>query len=89
MSTKSMTTQEQLESFYQFATARLGQAGAKATLDDLYCAWQFANRTPEEYAADVAAIQEALDELEAGVEPIPFEQFVNEFRERNGIRRDR
>jgi putative addiction module component (TIGR02574 family) len=50
---------------------------------------QFSNLNPEEYAADVAATQEALEDLEAGVKPIPFEQFASDFRERNRMRFDR
>jgi len=33
----------------------------------------------------VAAIEEALDEIRAGVPGIPFDQFEREFRQRHGL----
>lgn len=38
-----------------------------------------------ERAGDIDAIKQALDDLEAGEVPMPFDEFMAEFRRRHGI----
>ena len=40
---------------------------------------------PDKHADDVAAIQEALDDLTSGDKGMPFEDFDREFRERHHL----
>jgi hypothetical protein len=82
MSTKPATTAERLASFYHFATDRLAEGGAQPSLDELYDEWRIENPTPEEFAANVAAIQEALDEMNSGVPGRDAGEIVRELREK-------
>lgn len=59
-----MTTQEAIESFYSFATRAIRQQ--ERTIDELFDEWRLKNSDPDEVADNVAAIQAAIDDLEAG-----------------------
>lgn len=85
MATKAVTTRERVESFYRYATEQLSSGGSEKSVDELFDEWRIKNPTSEEHAANVAAIQEALDDLAAGVEPIPYEEFAKDFRRRHGL----
>ncbi|MBR9800429.1 hypothetical protein GYB59_01425 [bacterium] len=61
-----MATQEQLESFHQFASEQLRKGADALSLSDLLDLWETQNVSPEEYAENVAAIQASLDDLQAG-----------------------
>ncbi|MBW3541912.1 MAG: hypothetical protein KY476_16710 [Planctomycetes bacterium] len=59
-------TREQLDSFHEFASAQLDHAGVELTLQQLLDLWRIQNPTRSERAENVAAIREALDDMEAG-----------------------
>jgi hypothetical protein len=61
-----MTTQQQLDRFYQFATERVESTGDALSLDELYLAWRARNRTESDLAESVAAVTAALTDLEQG-----------------------
>jgi hypothetical protein len=61
-----MTIKEQIDSFYRFATDSLANLGAAKSVDELFDQWRFENRSPEEVAEDVAAIQAAIDDMQNG-----------------------
>ncbi len=61
-----MATQEQIDSFYRFATEQLKNAGKEKTVDELYDQWRFEHQSPDEHQENVAAIQGAIDDMHAG-----------------------
>lgn len=61
-----MTTREQVESFYQFATDHLAKRAGEKSVDELFDQWRFENLTPEEVDENVAAIQAAIDDMQNG-----------------------
>jgi hypothetical protein len=41
-------TAQQIDSFYRYATERLGNGGAECSIDELFERWRRENRTPDE-----------------------------------------
>lgn len=76
-----MPTIELIESFSQFARARVDQAGSDLPIDDLYDEWR-AQHPP---ADDLLAIKASLRDMEQGETGQPFDDFAAAFRSRNGI----
>ena len=61
-----MAIQEQLDSFYRFATEQLSHGGSEKTIDELYDRWRFENVSPEELLENVAAVRSAIDDMNNG-----------------------
>jgi|CXWL01.1.fsa_nt_gi hypothetical protein len=61
-----MTTQEQIDSFYRFATEQLANGGSEKSVDELYDQWRSENRAPEEMAENIAAVRAAIDDMNQG-----------------------
>ena len=61
-----MTNQEQLDSFYRFATEQLTNGDSEKSIDELYDQWRFENRSPEELLENVAAVKSAIDDMNNG-----------------------
>ena len=73
---------ELIESFSEFAKAKVDQAGNDLSIDDLYDEW----RTQHPPADDLLAIKASLRDMENGETGRSFDDFAAEFRYRNGIR---
>jgi len=61
-----MAIQEQIDSFYRFVTEQLASGGSEKSIDELYDQWRHENLTPEELEENVAAVQAAIDDMNAG-----------------------
>ena len=61
-----MTTQEQIDSFYRFASEQLARNGPQKSVDELYDQWRFQNLSSEESLENVAAVQAAIDDMNNG-----------------------
>ena len=61
-----MATQEQIDSFYRFATDQLASGGSERSIDELYDQWRYESLTPEELKGNIAAVQAAIDDMNAG-----------------------
>ena len=66
-----MATQEQIDSFYRFATEQLANGGSEKSVDELYDQWRFENLSPQELAENVAAIQASIDDMNNGHTVMP------------------
>jgi hypothetical protein len=73
-------TREQLDSFHDFAAAQIENGGSALSLEQLLDLWRIANPTPEERAANVAAIQQALDDMVAGDTGEPAADVLRDLR---------
>jgi hypothetical protein len=83
----STDARQDLLSFHQFVTEQLKTGEPSLSPEEAVEVWRLNNRTREEYEEDVAAIREALEDLEAGKPGIPAEQFLEEFRKRHSLDR--
>ena len=61
-----MATQEQIDSFYRFATEQLANSGSDKSVDELYDQWRIENLSPDELAENVAAVQASIDDMNDG-----------------------
>ena len=61
-----MATQEQIDSFHQFATEQIQNGGREKSVDELYDQWRLENLSSEELEENVAAIQGAIDDMKNG-----------------------
>ena len=61
-----MATQEQIDSFYRFATEQLANDGSEKSIDELYDQWRYENLRPEDVAENIAAVQAAIDDMNSG-----------------------
>lgn len=80
----SIDSSSDFSGFVQFAAAQL-QAGTELTPEQAVEQWRAMHPSEDEAADLEAAIQEAIDDMEAGQKGIPFEEFKREFRLRNGL----
>jgi hypothetical protein len=76
---------QELQSFHQFIGAQLNSGGRCLSPEEAVEAWRLENRTAEEYAADVQAIREALEDMDAGDKGIPWDEFDRDFRKRHNL----
>lgn len=60
------TTAQELESFAQFAKTRLATAELKPSLDELFDPWRMENPSEADYAENLAATEEAIQDYEGG-----------------------
>lgn len=84
---KSKPTSE-LHDFRDFLTEILGNGSRHLSPEEALKKWRHLHPDPEEFEEeedDIAAIQAALDDLDRGEEPMPFEEFDREFRKRHNI----
>jgi hypothetical protein len=80
-----MTTQQQLDRFYQFATQRVTSAENAVSLDDLYFVWRAQNPTGQELTDSMAAVKAALVDLENGDTGQPARQALHDLCEELGV----
>jgi hypothetical protein len=64
--TFAMTNQEQIDSFYRFASEQLANSGSNKSVEELYDQWRFENPSPDELAENVAAVQASIDDMNDG-----------------------
>ena len=76
-----MTTQEQIDSFYRFATEQLSNGGSDKSVDELYDQWRFENPTAEDMAENVAAIQGSIDDMKNGDTGRDASEVIRELRD--------
>jgi len=72
------TTEQDIDSFAQFAKQKLAQAEGELSMDDIYDEWRIQHPPSE----DALAIKAALRDMHNGERGQPFDEFVQEFRAR-------
>lgn len=75
-----MATQEQIDSFHQFATEQIQNGGRGKSVDELYDQWRLENLSPEELQENVAAIQGAIDDMKNGDTGRDVDEVIAEVR---------
>jgi hypothetical protein len=60
------SAEQELESFTQFAKARLRAGNPESSLDELFDLWRVENPSGTDYAEDVAALAGAVNDFRRG-----------------------
>lgn len=80
-----MLTQQQIDSFYEFASSQVANGDTDLTLDEIYCLWRVRNPMPTELAESVAALKAAYAEMQAGDVGRPARAALRETCRRLGL----
>ncbi len=79
------TTEQQLQSFTEFAQALLRTDDPQPSLDEVFDRWRIDNPSDAEYAENVAAIAGAIEDFRRGDRGRPARELSRELRGRLGI----
>jgi hypothetical protein len=75
-----------LRSFQQFVAEKVNGGGENLSPEEVLDQWRTLHPPPGATDPDdLAAIQEAIDDMEAGDTGVPFEEFDREFRSRRNL----
>lgn len=80
-------TQDQLDSFYQFAKDKLANGESELSVPELCHLWQLENPSDKERAQVIAAINRGIKDIEAG-NYRPADEFMDEMRRKYNIPND-
>jgi hypothetical protein len=76
---------DDLRDFHQFAGEKVNNGGAALSPEEVLDEWRMLHPAPQAVAEEVAAIQEAIDDMENGDTGIPFQEFDRNFRARHNL----
>ena len=79
------TDTAELAGFYEFVGQRIKAGDNKLSPEEAVEMWRSQHPLSEDFEDTVVALREAFDEMDAGVQGIPAEQFFREFREQHGL----
>ena len=71
---------DELRDFHRFVGEKVHNGGPSPSPEEVLDEWRVLHPDPEAVAEDIAAIQEAIDDMENGDTGISFEEFDREFR---------
>ncbi len=74
-----------LRAFRDFLDAKLSNGGGDLTLEECLELWEVKNEGPQERAATVQAVREALDDMRAGDTGLPARDAIAEIRRRHSL----
>jgi uncharacterized protein with von Willebrand factor type A (vWA) domain len=77
--------QDELSNFHDFLSQRLRSSGARLSPEEVLDLWRAEHPAADDNPNDVAALKEALAEMEAGDHGLPLEHFDRKFRQRHSI----
>jgi hypothetical protein len=76
---------DDLRAFSRFVEAKLSGGGGRLTVDDVISLWDTETQSESERSANVKAIQEALDDMEAGDAGMPADEFMAPLLRKYGL----
>jgi hypothetical protein len=77
---RAIEVMNELEAFHRFLGDQLTNGDATLTPEECVDLWRARNPMADELYSDVAAIKEALDDMEAGDYGIPLQDFLADLR---------
>lgn len=80
-----MSTRQQLESFYRFASEYAELESSGISIDEIYAAWRSRHPQPEELRESLGALGEASAELDRGETGDSADDVVTELYGRLGM----
>ncbi|HVC98054.1 MAG TPA: hypothetical protein VND64_30570 [Pirellulales bacterium] len=75
----------ELVSFHRFIAEHVGRGETDLSPEEALDLWRAQNPSATEFEDTVAALREALNDMEAGDKGTPLESFDRDFRNRRGI----
>jgi hypothetical protein len=75
----------ELQEFHRFVGEKVTHGGRFLSPEDILKEWRTLHPIPEMADEDLAAIQEAIDDMANGDQGMGFAEFDREFRARRGI----
>jgi hypothetical protein len=75
----------ELHDFYRFVGDKVNNGGSSLSPEEVLDEWRILHPAPSKVEEDIAAIQEAIDDLEKGDTGIPFDEFDRDFRARHHL----
>jgi hypothetical protein len=82
MSSKSAN---ELGGFHQFVSEKMHKGESSLSPEQVLDEWRVLHPDPSAAQDDIAAIQEAIDDMEKGDGGIPFKDFDRDFRSRRNL----
>lgn len=76
---------DELRDFHRFLSDKLSAGSADLSPEEALDEWRQLHPVSEASDEDVAAVQEALDDMAKGDRGIPFEEFDRELRKRYNL----
>jgi hypothetical protein len=76
----------ELRSFGEYVINLVESGNAQISPEDAVLRWRKQNLSPEEFDEEVAAIREALDDMEAGDRGTPWQQVLGEINAEFGLK---
>ncbi len=77
--------QDELYSFHAFVSRKLTDDASQLSPEEVLDLWRTENPAADDYPNHVAALKEALADMEAGDHGMPLEEFDRDFRLRHAI----
>ncbi len=74
------TSTQELQSFQEYAKARIQNNGAQLDLEDLLDEWKHQNQAPERLHDDILAVKASLCDVESGETGTPVEDVIREIK---------
>jgi len=74
-----------LRDFHRFVGEKLNNGGASLSPEEVLDEWRILHPDAAAVEEDIAAIQEAIDDMENGDTGISFEEFDRDFRARRSL----
>jgi hypothetical protein len=81
----STASSDELRDFHRFIGDKVSSGGSSQSPEEVLDEWRLLHPDLLARAEDIAAIQEAIDDLENGESGSPFADFDRSFRARRGI----
>lgn len=78
----SVQVADELRSFHEFVAEKLSVGPSGLSPEEALDLWRTTNPDPDELQESVAAIREALNDIEAGDKGRPADEVVNDLRSR-------
>lgn len=82
----SIDSNAELRSFGEYIAKIVENGDESISPEDAVVRWRMQNLSPEEFDEEVAAIREALDDMEAGDKGVPWEQVLKEINAEFGLK---
>ena len=80
-------TTDELREFHQFLGDKLQNGGARLSPEEVLDEWRDSHPSADEMDAEVAAIQEALDDMAKGDHGRPAAEVLAELRSQHGLQK--
>lgn len=79
------TTPDELRDFHRLISEQLNAGRGCLSPEEVLAQWRKLRPREQAMADDIAAVQEALDDMASGDRGVPFDEFDREFRRRHQI----